>query len=280
MKALFISLAHLHAHHVIHRDVKPSNFLYASENGGRAVLVDFGLAQKEPRKVSSSNNHNNTSVTVSAGPNGASSRAQHHSVASRNHEKERRKLQAVALVLSVISPDSDATGGDKCEKLTQIITQLGPGHLQNDPRAAMKASRAGTRGFRAPEVLFKYAHQTTALDIWSAGVILLTLLTRRYPFFQSSDDFDAIVEIASIFGNEEMAQAARFYGRRWQCNLPSISTDHIGWSVLCARLNPAFAPEIPTECFDLLRECLCLNSEKRISARSALKHPFILKFAK
>lgn len=144
----------------------------------------------------------------------------------------------------------------------------------------MKASRAGTRGFRAPEVLFKCPNQTTALDIWSAGVILLTLLTRRYPFFQSSDDFDAIVEIANIFGNEEMSSAAKLYSRRWLCNVPSVPEKHVTWPILCTRLNPTFVNEIPEECYDLLRECLNLNSDRRISAKSALKHSFITKYAK
>lgn len=171
-------------------------------------------------------------------------------------------------------------GGDACEKLIQLTGQLGPGYFNNDPRAAMKASRAGTRGFRAPEVLFKCSNQTTALDIWSAGVILLTLLTRRYPFFHSSDDYDAIVEIANIFGNEEMAGAAKLYGRKWNCNVPSVPVKHVTWPVLCEKLNPSIVPEIPEECYDLLKECLNLNFEKRITARNALKHAFILKYAK
>lgn len=52
--------------------------------------------------------------------------------------------------------------------------------FQKDMRPSMKAQRAGTRGFRAPEVLLKVFQQDYAIDIWSAGVILLTLLTRRY----------------------------------------------------------------------------------------------------
>lgn len=168
---------------------------------------------------------------------------------------------------------------DRYEKIGHLMNNLGPGYFQNDPRAAMKASRAGTRGFRAPEVLFKYANQTTALDIWSAGVILLTLLTRRYPFFQSSDDLDAILEIACIFGQQEMSEAARIYGRNWVCSVPSVPEKHITWPELCSRLNPAFAPEIPPECYSLLAACLNLNADKRIRAEAALYHPFIKKYA-
>lgn len=44
MKALFISLQHLHVNQIIHRDVKPGNFLYNIKKND-FMLVDFGLAQ-------------------------------------------------------------------------------------------------------------------------------------------------------------------------------------------------------------------------------------------
>ena len=46
-------------------------------------------------------------------------------------------------------------------------------------KRSQKASRAGTGGFRPPEVLLKYPRQDQKLDIWSAGVCLLTLLSKR-----------------------------------------------------------------------------------------------------
>ena len=70
------------------------------------------------------------------------------------------------------------------------------------------ASRAGTRGFRAPEVLLRVVQQTTSVDIWSAGVILLCLLSRRYPFFNSNTDTEALLEIATIYGKKNMERVA------------------------------------------------------------------------
>jgi cell division control protein 7 len=61
--------------------------------------------------------------------------------------------------------------------------------------------------------LFKVSQQTTALDIWSAGVILLSLLTKQFPFFNSTDDQDSIVELACLFGNQEMAQVAQRFSK-------------------------------------------------------------------
>jgi serine/threonine protein kinase len=59
------------------------------------------------------------------------------------------------------------------------------------------ANRGGTKGFRAPEVLLKVVHQTTAIDIWSAGVILLSMLCSRFPVLSHSDDDVALLEITA-----------------------------------------------------------------------------------
>ena len=89
-------------------------------------------------------------------------------------------------------------------------------------RPSLRANRAGTRGFRAPEVLFKIPHQTTgnsfpktktqAIDMWSVGVVFLCILSGMFPFFASNDDVEALLEISHIFGKEPMAALAQSLG--------------------------------------------------------------------
>lgn len=110
-------------------------------------------------------------------------------------------------------------------------------------RKQQVAPRAGTPGFRAPEVLTKCPSQgtgwspcqrllahdvqtfslishcspclifcTAAIDVWSAGVILLSLLSGRYPFFKASDDLIALTQIMTIRGSKETIQAAKTFG--------------------------------------------------------------------
>ncbi|KAM8720262.1 hypothetical protein ACLKA7_006326 [Drosophila subpalustris] len=70
------------------------------------------------------------------------------------------------------------------------------------------ASRAGTPGYRPPEVLLKYADQTTAVDVWAAGVIFLSILSSVYPFFKAPNDFVALAEIVTIFGDRAIRKTA------------------------------------------------------------------------
>ena len=46
-------------------------------------------------------------------------------------------------------------------------------------------------------------HGREKVDSWAMGVILLSIMTRRYPFFTSGDklsDSEALQQIATIFG--------------------------------------------------------------------------------
>lgn len=48
--------------------------------------------------------------------------------------------------------------------------------------------------------------------MWSAGVILLSLLSGRYPFFKANDDLMALTQIMTIRGSRETMQAAKKFG--------------------------------------------------------------------
>ena len=56
-----------------------------------------------------------------------------------------------------------------------------------------------------------------AIDVWSAGMILLFFLIKKFPLFQSGDDVEALVEIASIIGKRRMEKIATLH------SLPRLS---------------------------------------------------------
>lgn len=151
-----------------------------------------------------------------------------------------------------------------------VVPSKPPGYYEGDTRNPMKAPRAGTRGFRAPEVLFKYPKQSKAIDMWSVGVIFLSLLTGQYPFFLSADDVDGLVEIATLFGHSEMRKAAKLYGRVWKCNIPTVKEEGTPFELVIRKLNPSL--KVHPEALNLLRALLDLNCNSRITAKEALKH--------
>lgn len=108
-------------------------------------------------------------------------------------------------------------------------------------RRQQVAPRAGTPGFRAPEVLTKCPNQTTAIDMWSAGVILLSLLSGRYPFYKASDDLTALAQIMTIRGSRETIQAAKAFGKSVLCSREVPAQD---LRKLCERLR-GLDPTIP-----------------------------------
>jgi len=57
-----------------------------------------------------------------------------------------------------------------------------------------------------------YVIKLAAVDIWSVGVIYMSLLAGHYPLFKASDDMEALSQVICVFGSEELKAAAKSYG--------------------------------------------------------------------
>ncbi|XP_026501131.2 cell division cycle 7-related protein kinase-like [Vanessa tameamea] len=322
MRALMVALRHVHSFGVIHRDVKPSNFLYDRENK-RYLLVDFGLAQRvwtreEPPAALPPPAH---SATVPC-------------KRPRDEDDSIPNAKRMALDLSVRAKCNNVSASapkrpvlPKVQIPRQIITKNPPPAHAGErcpcacanvggvcgacaTRVAARAPRAGTQGFRPPEVLLKSPRQGTAVDTWAAGVVLASLLTARYPFFRAGDDVSALAELADLLGTEPLQRTAEALGRRvvtsaqWRglclrklaerlrgparvavptpgptcrhCRLPSPQC-------LCRdESKPADAFDaaatvagFPDAAFALLARLLDADPRSRLSAAAALAHPFL-----
>ena len=50
-----------------------------------------------------------------------------------------------------------------------------------------------------------------AIDVWSAGIIFLFFLTRKFPLFQSNDDVEALMELSTVIGRKGMERTATLH---------------------------------------------------------------------
>lgn len=235
--SLFSGLAYVHKAGIIHRDIKPTNFLY-DHSKKHGVLVDFGLAERQGTDW--------------------------QPCFCQEHKEKRRDRFLNSFAVQHLQAQPDLLSG---------------GYPKQDARPSRRANRAGTRGFRAPEVLLKCTAQTTKIDIWSAGVILLTLLGRRFPFFNSADDIDAMIEIASIFGKKKMQGVAAMHGSVFETNIETIGEKGFTLEkiVLWASCREKADDNLHAgECqaVDLLTGLLELDPNRRLSAKQALDHEF------
>ncbi|KAL7282671.1 hypothetical protein ACG7TL_004144 [Trametes sanguinea] len=209
-RCMFRALRDIHIRGIIHRDVKPANFLFDPRTGV-GTLCDFGLACRVER--------------------GQSLGSCLHTPPSREHPHGRLKPRT----------EYDIDHIKRMQKEGRIRS-AGPsdkvGYPEKDTRPHSKANRAGTRGFRAPEVLLKCGEQTGAIDVWSAGVILLFFLTKKFPVFHSGDDTEALMEIATIIGRRKMEKTATLHSRLFQSNVPSLTQDGMSWREFVERQNP------------------------------------------
>jgi cell division control protein 7 len=136
--------------------------------------------------------------------------------------------------------------------------------------------------------------------------MLLSILTQKFPIFNSNDDIEALMEIAAIFGRSAIERCAMLHSqftvaldwgetiancsdRTMVCNVPTLETNPDSIKNLILKLNPhIFTPplthpssadarahiEAMDQAIDLCTRLLRLDVTKRPTAAVALRHPF------
>ncbi|KAG0249781.1 hypothetical protein BG011_008937 [Mortierella polycephala] len=327
LRALFKGLAHVHAHKIIHRDIKPCNFLYDIQRR-TGVLVDFGLAQREePTAIVDPYRPTRSKYTITAKGTGASRSNIQEAKAKPSYVNKENSVPKKTLIAdiqaSIPPPTSASTSATITSQrasaaavpptptpsrrasaaavpLTPVPSQRAsaatvpptptpshhrpvvaanaplysmpsnhPAQMPNavnnmrskevpiaphagaitptprrkiprkDTRPTIRVNRAGTRGFRSPEILFRHVQQTVALDVWATGVMLMSFLTGRFPFFSAYTDADALIEIGILFGARALREAAATFNRTFVCTVPVVKEEGMSLVRVCRSLHPS-----------------------------------------
>jgi serine/threonine protein kinase len=121
-----------------------------------------------------------------------------------------------------------------------------------------------TLWYRAPEILMGSRQYSTPVDIWSLGCIFAEMAQKR-PLFQGDSEIDQLFKIFRVLGTPTEDS---FPG---VTNFPDYKPTFPKWrSQSLARL----IPNLDEKGQDLLRQMICYDPAKRISAKAAMAHPY------
>ncbi|KAK0190409.1 kinase-like protein [Armillaria mellea] len=248
-RCLMRALRDIHARQIIHRDVKPANFLFDAQTG-MGTLCDFGLASRMNVTVPGLCLH------LPASP-------------SHPHGRLRARNEYDAEHIKKMQREARAKNHWPSDRV---------GYPQNDTR-------------HNPD-----SHLLTGIDVWSAGSILLFFLTKKFPLFQSNDDVEALMEIATVIGSKRMEKVATLHSkfllvhteihrsnvpmdRTFSTNVPSVTGTGMAWREFCEKQNPEIdTPPQPNPDFYPHADTPTSEEEHlvhRITPRDALYHPFL-----
>ncbi|XP_020638504.2 cyclin-dependent kinase 2 isoform X1 [Pogona vitticeps] len=121
-----------------------------------------------------------------------------------------------------------------------------------------------TLWYRAPEILLGCKYYSTAVDIWSLGCIFAEMLTRR-ALFPGDSEIDQLFRIFRTLGTPDETV--------WPgvTSMPDYKSSFPKW----ARQDfSKVVPPLDEEGRKLLAQMLHYDPNKRISAKTALSHPF------
>jgi len=127
-----------------------------------------------------------------------------------------------------------------------------------------------TRWYRPPEILLGSTSYQMGVDMWSVGCILGELLSGKpiFPGTSTMNQLDRIMQVTGYPTPEDIE------------SMKSPFAATMLESLTKSRPKPLaeMFPRASSEAMDLLRLCFQFNPGRRISAKDALRHPYVVQF--
>merc|ERR1740117_2850858 len=127
-----------------------------------------------------------------------------------------------------------------------------------------------TRWYRPPEILLGSTSYQMGVDLWSVGCIVDELLSGKpiFPGTSTMNQLDRIMQVTGYPTPEDIESMKSPFAATMLESLPKNRPKPLA----------EMFPRASSEALDLLRLCFQFNPGRRISAKDALRHPYVVQF--
>lgn len=154
------------------------------------------------------------------------------------------------------------------------IADFGLSRLFSNDDKGFYTQEVVSLGYRAPEILLTQSKYTTALDMWSFGVLLVELVTGKCPF-KANNELNMLIEIVKLIGTPNEDCLKELCGEDKRINLGVYENRLLEYILF--ECNVVMENESSDLWFlvDLAGKCLDFNPNNRVSVDQALQHNFL-----
>lgn len=127
------------------------------------------------------------------------------------------------------------------------------------------------RYYRAPEVVFGWAHYTCAIDIWSAGCVMAEMISLN-PIFPGKNSVDQLARIVKVLGppSSEQLTSMGQNPKKFKPGSPKNRSEIIQ-ALQAALVN---CDQVSSEAMSFILDVLTYDPKIRSTALQALSHPY------